>query len=161
MTGLPFDYREVQKIAGGVAEERHDTVVFPHRLDPEKQPHLFEQMAHRLSIHEWRFLRTMQEFTTKERYYRQLANAKVSVSFSLQETFGYAMLESAALGCRLVVPDRLSYRETVPEAAFYQSFEQSIEKVWTEMRTPWMPEYDLDRYLPEAVVERMLAYLTV
>ena len=43
------------------------------------------------------------------------------VSFELQETFGYSTVEAMALQCCVIVPDRLSYVETVPPQHRYQN----------------------------------------
>ena len=56
----------------------------------------------------------MQETANRDEYFKLLAKSKIMVSFALQETFGYSTLEAMALGNFVVVPDRLSYRETVP-----------------------------------------------
>ena len=106
VTGLPFDYEEIRTMAG--KPKKLDRIVFPHRLNEEKQPHLLNEVTKGLG---WEVLRTMDVFTDKKNYYKQLAESKIAISFALQETFGYAMLEALALGCICFVPDRLSYRE--------------------------------------------------
>jgi glycosyltransferase involved in cell wall biosynthesis len=50
---------------------------------------------------------------TKERYYRILGLSRVVVSFAMQENYGTAMNEAAALGCWNVAPNWKCYPETV------------------------------------------------
>jgi|21_taG_2_1085346.scaffolds.fasta_scaffold06650_2 glycosyltransferase involved in cell wall biosynthesis len=101
---------------------KEDIVVFPHRLATEKQPHLFDKLIEEYKEKypndkiEW--IKTKDVWTNKKEYYKLLSRAKVSVSFALQETFGIAMLESMNLGCIPFAPNRLSYRETLPDNLF-------------------------------------------
>jgi len=124
VTGLPFYPDEVSKFAKPFSE-RNIRVICPHRLDPEKQPFLFEELRERFSP----FLFTYPIFKSKEEYYSQLGNAKVAVSLALQETFGYAMLEATAAGCVPLVPDRLSYQEIYPEDYRFKAWDELLEKI--------------------------------
>lgn len=90
---------------------KEDIVVFPHRLDEEKNPEVFQYMSIMCQKRGWKFLRTKDDWTTKDNYYRQLSMAKVAVSFADQETWGIAMQEALFCRCFPVVPDRLSYSE--------------------------------------------------
>jgi hypothetical protein len=119
----------------GRGEERQvkeDIVVFPHRLAPEKEPEAFGQVQERYEEKygvgpEW--VRTKDVCQTKDDFYRLLGRSKVAFSSALQETFGIAMLEAYNLGCLPVVPDRLSYRETIPTRYRYQTLEQAVEVI--------------------------------
>jgi glycosyltransferase involved in cell wall biosynthesis len=107
VTGLPFEASEVRS---PVMVEESKIVVFPHRLDPEKRPDLFDELAKRFEdMPEWKFLKTKEHTKTKEEYYRLLGISKIAVSFAEQETFGYAMLEAIANYCYPIVPCTLSY----------------------------------------------------
>jgi hypothetical protein len=92
-------------------------IVFPHRFNIEKQPVNFVH----LKIPEgWRTKHTASVWAkTKREYYEVLAESKICVSFSLQETFGIAMVEAVLLGCIPLVPDRLSYKEMYPDEYRY------------------------------------------
>lgn len=112
-------------------QEKENIVVFPHRLAPEKQPHLFDQLKKEYTKKyndkiEW--IKTKDVWTNKDNYYKLLAKAKVSVSFALQETFGIAMLESLNLGCIPYAPNRLSYKETLPDH-LYNDMNDLIDKI--------------------------------
>jgi len=108
VTGLPFEYKEVQRPA-----EKENIIVFPHRLDPEKRPEMMAYLKEELEkagITNWKCIRTKDVTKTKEEYFQLLGKSKIAVSFALQETFGYAMLECMANGCIPIVPNSLSYK---------------------------------------------------
>ena len=56
-------------------------------------------------------------------YRRMLAESDVVLSTALQEFQGLAVMEAVAQGCVPCVPDRLAYRDWVPDAARAPSFE--------------------------------------
>lgn len=96
------------------------TIVFPHRLAPEKRPELFDLLIKKskeqlLLLKDCNFLRTKDIYTTKELYYKTLLDSDIAVSFALQETWGIAMQEAALANCIPLVPDRLSYSELFPQ----------------------------------------------
>lgn len=107
VTGLPIYPDFVNEIT------KKNIVVFPHRLAPEKNPQMFEQLADAVSkeLPEWKFIRSKDVCNSKQEYYELLNTAKIAVSFADQETFGIAMIEATLCGCIPVVPDRLSYSE--------------------------------------------------
>ncbi len=120
VTGLPFYREPFKKLA---RRERDNIVVFPHRLDPEKRPELFDAMAHALrpQFPDVRFIKTQdQENRRKKAYYNLLSRAKVAVSFAEHEMWGYGMLEATALGCIPVMPNCLSYKELYPLRYLYE-----------------------------------------
>ena len=65
------------------------------------------------------------------------------VSFADQETFGYSTLESMALQNIVVVPNKLSYTETVPERSRYNTIEEAFEKVKYALLNYTNPNYDI------------------
>lgn len=111
VTGLPFHMVDVYDSLGGDIIAKENIVVFPHRLDEEKRPWLFDRLAYDLRKTGWKFIKSKDVTKTKLEYYQLLAKAKVAVSFAEQETFGYAMLEALTFGCIPVVPNKLSYKE--------------------------------------------------
>jgi hypothetical protein len=128
VTGLPFYPDEIVTNERKQMVKIHNSIVFPHRLDPEKHPEKFDMMRENELI-PWLCTRTVDHFTTKDKYYDELAHHTVAVSFADQETFGYAMLEATALGCYPLVPDRLSYQEMYPRKFRYQTHEELIGKI--------------------------------
>lgn len=132
VTGLPFRWTDVYRPKNPIFFSKEKIVVFPHRLDSEKRPDLFDEMRGVLEplFPEWSFLKTKEETKTKEQYYHLLNRAAISISYAEQETFGYAMLESVANDCLAIVPNALSY-STMPmyTGMKFSSFEESIECV--------------------------------
>lgn len=110
-TGLPFDMEDVYETTGKEKVSKENIVVFPHRLDDEKRPWLFDRLAYDLRKTGWKFLKTKDITKTKDEYYQVLAKSKIAISFAEQETFGYAMLEALTFDCVPVVPNKLSYKE--------------------------------------------------
>lgn len=93
---------------------KNNTIVFPHRLDIEKNPHYFKESIERLPSKikkGWNFILTKEKQTNKKDYYKILHESKISVSFADQETWGIAMIESVFAGCLPLVPNKLSYKE--------------------------------------------------
>lgn len=118
---------------GNIVKE--NIVVFPHRLDKEKQPELFAKLAERFKDSGWEFIATKGVANlTKQKYYEILAKSKISISCALQETFGIAMVESVLLGCMPLVPDRLAYKEMYPSHYRYNDFDDLCFKLKEYMR---------------------------
>lgn len=95
--------------------KRDRIVVFPHRLAPEKQPHLFKELEKQyfeiFGDDGTKFIRTRDVCSNKKEYYDTLAKSRVSVSLAKQETFGIAQQEASALGCWVLNPMCCSYPE--------------------------------------------------
>jgi len=134
VTGLPF-YKKPE--FENPVEKEH-IVVFPHRLDPEKQPEIFDRMAEKFKdkYPAWKFVKTIEICNSKQEYYEVLRKSMISVSCALQETWGIAMLESVCAGCVPLVPDRLSYSEMYPDHFKYQNFFQSLEHIISLLEYP-------------------------
>lgn len=122
-------------------QQRGRVVVFPHRLAPEKQPHLFEAIreAHqaRYPDRPTQWVRTRDVYTDKAAYYRLIGRARCAVSCALQETFGIAMQEAVALGAYAVAPRRLSYPEVLRTGGtLYDTVEDAAEQVEVALASP-------------------------
>lgn len=145
VTGLPFYAENLRNKYGNANKE--DIVVFPHRLNEEKRPELFDELStiiHNLDSN-IKCIKTLEVTNTRDEYFRLLAKSKVMVSFALQETFGYSTLESMALGNKVFVPNDLSYVETVPECDRYNYldlFEMAINIIHF-IKNYKSPNYDL------------------
>jgi len=79
-----------------------------------------EQFGHRLQ--HWGFLEQRAD------YDRLLNEADIALSTALHDFQGLSMLEAMASGCVALAPDRLAYREYVPQAQRYASHEQNPEQ---------------------------------
>lgn len=108
-----------QQYADSVMKE--NLVVFPHRLDEEKDPEAFDALARRFEGSGFRFAKTKELCSTKQEYYVLLHKAKVAVSCAWQETWGIAMQEAVFADCFPIVPSRLSYAEMYPECFQYNN----------------------------------------
>jgi glycosyltransferase involved in cell wall biosynthesis len=109
VTGFPI---HPQPSTGLFKED--NLVVFPHRLDPEKQPALFYELRDKASNYGLECIASRDVCHTKAEYYELLERAAFAVSYAQQETWGIAMQEAVFAGCVPIVPDRLSYREMYP-----------------------------------------------
>ena len=79
-----------------------------------------EGFGHR--IEHWGFL------ASREDYDQLLRQADIVVSTALHDFQGLSMLEAMASGCVPLAPDRLAYREYVPDLCRYRSFEQDAKR---------------------------------
>jgi len=129
VTGFPFRMEYTIKT-------KENIVVFPHRLDWEKNVKEFDKLSKILSpkYPNWRFIKTFGMIEGKGGYYNVLSRAKVAVSCAYQETWGIAMMECADLGCHCVVPNSLSYPEMYPDECRYNSFEKLLKLVELAMK---------------------------
>ncbi len=111
VTGFPLPVHI--KLTEDDYEKKENIVVFPHRLDDEKNPQEFDILKCRLEgeYPDWEFIYTKEKCKTKQEYYELLKRAKIALSFSEQETWGIAQQEAFMSGCIPIVPNRLSYPE--------------------------------------------------
>jgi glycosyltransferase involved in cell wall biosynthesis len=126
VTGLPIYPEFVEQ------RSKRDIVVFPHRLDPEKNPQTFYDMMNGMPediIEKWLFYSTAQLCDTKQGYYDILNDSSISISFAEQETWGIAMVESVLCGCVPLVPNRLSYQELYSSEFRFDSLEECKTKL--------------------------------
>lgn len=130
------------KITPDYGSIKKDLVVFPHRLDKEKQPELFDQLQKQYQDKIY-FIKTKEVASNKQEYYDILKYAKVAVSFAKQETFGIAMLEACVHGCIPIVPDDLSYSEMYPSVFKYKlaDKEEMIQNIKLKIRL-FIDNYD-------------------
>lgn len=106
IVGFPFDY--LQDICKP-SDQKEDIILFPHRIAPEKQPEIFEDLAK--SLPQYKFIFCQKEHLTKDMYYDLLKRAKIVFSANLQETLGISCYEGLLCDAIPFVPNRLSYPE--------------------------------------------------
>lgn len=111
--------------------KKENIVVFPHRLDVEKGPNVWENIIEVLSprLPHWDFISTKEATNDKEEYYQILNRSKIAVSCARQETWGIAMQECLFCDCFPVVPNRLSYPEMYVSEFIYNSTEELVDKI--------------------------------
>lgn len=102
---------------------KRDLILFPHRLAPEKQLPIFEDLRQHLPQYDFK---VCQEYPlSKNEYHNLLGESKMIFSANLQETLGISWYEGALVGAIPMVPDRLSYKEMALDTFKYPS-------EWTE-----------------------------
>ncbi|MEM1044243.1 MAG: hypothetical protein AAGI91_16670 [Bacteroidota bacterium] len=135
VTRLPFYSAEVAAATSAVKKE--PKIAYPHRLVPEKTPETIDVLLREFGKES--VVVTRQLTRTRQEYYDLLATCAVTVSNSRQETFGYSMLEAAALGSTPVVPRRLCYPEMYPEEFLFNDEDDMINKVAKFIEKPMDP----------------------
>jgi hypothetical protein len=123
VVGWPMEYMD-DLMSNVKTDKKKDLVLFPHRIAPEKQLEIFEDLANELSD-DAEFVVCQKKKLTKKQYHTMLGKAKIVFSANLQETLGISMYEGALCGAAPMVPDRLSYTEMYDDAFKYPS-------EWTE-----------------------------
>jgi glycosyltransferase involved in cell wall biosynthesis len=142
IVGWPMEYlRDI--MAPYKNMEKRDTIVFPHRLAPEKQLDIFKDLQQELP--EYEFIVCQEQELTKNEYHNILGEAKIVFSANLQETLGISAYEAMLVGAIPMVPDRLSYTEMYDEEFKYPS-------EWTE-------SWDSYKQHKKKVVERIRKYM--
>jgi hypothetical protein len=129
VTGLPIYPEFVED-----NPKKENIIVFPHRLDKEKQPGRFYELAMQNPIPGWNYIFSKEACKTKKEYYDLLNKSRIAVSFALQETWGIAMQEATMCGCIPLVPNRLSYSVMYPNSFQYKTIEE-LEKVIKNITT--------------------------
>ena len=112
--GYPLEYiRELKNTS-----KKENIVVFPHRLNADKAPHVFDAIRnyvhdelHRKDI---LFFKTQEQDLSKDGYYEFLKRCKVVFSANKHENLGIGTFEAMTAGCIPLVPDKLSYAEMYP-----------------------------------------------
>ena len=118
IVGWPMEYM-YELLAPYMKTPKENKVIFPHRIAPEKQPEIFEDLA--ASMPEVEFFFAQKQRLSKHEYYRHLASSKIVFSANLQETLGISVYEGASMGVFPLMPDRLSYKEMWPKDSLYPS----------------------------------------
>lgn len=122
-TGLPFEYLKPLLSPLGESTKKKNLVLFPHRIAPEKQIDIFNDLSKEIPELEWVVCQS--NALSKNEYHQMLSEAKIIFSANLQETLGISMMEGMLVGAHPMVPDRLSYHEMYPDTYKYPS-------IWTE-----------------------------
>lgn len=95
------------------SNKKEDIVVFPHRLNEDKAPWIFDELkeeVHKTHPHIV-FAKTQEMNMSKEGYYEFLKKCKVVFSANKHENLGIGTFEAMSAGCIPLVPNKLSYAE--------------------------------------------------
>jgi glycosyltransferase involved in cell wall biosynthesis len=117
-TGWPMEYLS-ETLEDYNSHNKENTILFPHRLAPEKQVDIFRDLAKELP--QYNFVICQEQDLSKAEYHSLLGRAKVVFSANLQETLGISWYEGALVGTIPMVPDRLSYTEMAKKEFKYPS----------------------------------------
>jgi hypothetical protein len=120
--GWPMEY-EADQMLPYKHMQKTNTILFPHRIAPEKQPEIFRDLADSMPEYEW--IVCMEQGYTKNDYHNALGTAKLVFSANLQETLGISWYEGLLVDTIPMIPDRLSYSEMAIDEFKYPS-------EWTE-----------------------------
>lgn len=137
VVGWPMEYL-TGLLAGQRQTTKHNVILFPHRLSPEKQPQIAEKIELNLPGYEVAF--AQKERLTKPEYHALLGVSVAVFSANLQETLGIGVFEGLLCGAVPIVPNRLSYTEMYPGHCYPSH--------WTE--TPELADHhmkDLCRFI--------------
>lgn len=123
-TGWPMEFME--DVVKNFVIEKTDTIVFPHRIAPEKQVDIFLDIAKTLPQYE--FVVCQSTSLSKKEYYDIMARSKITFSCSLQETLGLGQgVDGPLFECIPLSPNRLSYSE------IFSGFNEFLyNSKWTE-----------------------------
>jgi hypothetical protein len=117
-SGWPMEYME-DTLTPFKNMEKRKSILFPHRIAPEKNPEIFEEL--KLLLPEYEFIMCQQQTLTKDEYHNMLGEAALVFSANTQETLGISCYEALCVGTLPIVPDRLSYMEMYPGQMKYPS----------------------------------------
>lgn len=133
--GYPLDYlSDIANLAS--FESKNKMVIFPHRLNDDKAPYIFDYIrnfvSNTLDRKDIEFVKTQELSLSKSDYYKKLAEAQVVFSANRHENLGIGTFEAMMLGAFPVVPDKLSYKEMYPKVYKYQTTENmySDQEYW-------------------------------
>ena len=118
LTGWPMDYlTEILKPYSKLKKKQ--SIVFPHRIAPEKQLNIFKDLEKQMPQYKW--IVCQESKLTKDEYHTILGESTMVFSANQQETYGISMIEGLICNSIPLVPDRLSYHEMYLDAFKYPS----------------------------------------
>jgi len=117
VVGFPLDIQNLRLRYPGTINKDSEYVVFTGRKTVEKGYPIIQELIQA----GYPVINSLDASRSKEDYYNLLLGSSGVISPCLQETFGIGVVEGMALGCVPIVPDRLSYQETVPKEYRYSN----------------------------------------
>ena len=133
--GYPLDYlADIQGLSSFEAKKK--MAIFPHRLNDDKAPYIFDYIAkfvrEEMGRKDIEFVKTQELGLSKKEYYEKLNEAMLIFSANKHENLGIGTFEAMMLGACPMVPDKLSYKEMYPEHYKYEAKDEmySDESYW-------------------------------
>ena len=123
--GLPMEYME-GSLSLYENMPKRNLILFPHRMAPEKQPAIFQDL--KKAMPQYEFVVCQEKQLSKNEYHNLLGSAKLIFSANLQETLGISWYEGVLLNVIPMIPNRLSYKEmALSEFAYPSEWTQDME----------------------------------
>lgn len=190
VTGNPFDSKEaiaISKTKITSVEKRENIIVFSHRFDIEKRPNIFMDLMEKLwqerkdfkvvittsrekfrsnsqklikQLKSSKFPYEIKENLSKAQYYQELSRAKVFVSTTIEENFGYCLLEAIIFGCAPIVKNNYAHPEILEndKRFLYEDKNQALEMISKMLDNPISCRKYADKY--DKSLERMIKIMT-
>jgi len=181
VTGNPWNTKEALCIVGKF--EKRNQIIHSNLPDWRKRPNLFLNLVPLIkkarpdvnivlttSRREWGtgWLRNcaldlqekgyleIKEDLLKSEYYKILAESKVMFSATMQETFGYCIVEAMTFDTIPIVPNRLSCPEVVnwDSRLLYKDLDEALEKVFFALDNKMALRSYAKKY--DTVIDRMI-----
>ncbi len=133
VTGFPIYPQQLKNL------EKQKIVLFPHRLDPEKNPDkwdVFVKKYEKSIPPDWTFVRKSKSYLPKKEYYDLLEKANIVISMADHENWGIVMQEALFANCIPFVPNRLSYPELFLPCFQYETEIELFEKIFYAIVNP-------------------------
>jgi len=127
VVGFPMDWELEIKTRINKINKKADLIVFPHRLDKEKNPQQFDEL--KKEFQQYNFIKTLEVTKNKYEYYNLMNKAKICFSASNQETFGIGTVEALMMNVIPLVPNRLSYIELYDRSFIYNNIKEAKIKL--------------------------------
>lgn len=127
VVGFPMNWSNEISSRVLINNEKRDIIIFPHRLDKEKQPHIFDKLEK--VYPKYKFIKSLNVTKDKKDYYELMNKSKICFSASLQETYGIGTVEAVCMGVIPLVPNRLSYVEMYDRMFRYDSYNEARAKL--------------------------------
>ena len=123
--GWPMEYME-GSLSLYENMPKRNLILFPHRMAPEKQPAIFQDL--KKAMPQYEFVVCQEKQLSKNEYHNLLGSAKLIFSANLQETLGISWYEGVLLNVIPMIPTRLSYKEmALSEFAYPSEWTQDME----------------------------------
>lgn len=149
--GQPYDY--LSTIFDGASfEAKRKMVIFPHRLNEDKAPWVFDLIRdyvhNTLGRTDIDFVKTQELNLDKQAYYQMMKEAMVIFSANKHENLGVGTFEAMMLGAYPMLPNKLSYKEMYPADYKYPTIPDMYEP---EMADFW-------QVVADEIVEKVDGY---
>ena len=178
VTGNPWNASEVLGMVNPLPK-KENIVIFPHRWDFDKRPNIFLNLTYyyKKRFPDWKFIVTtsrphfrstspwleelalkavedgvieIKDGLTKTEYYEWMAKAKIMVSTTVFESWGYITTEAITFGTYPLVPNNFSYQTIMSKENLYSDYDELFDKLGKLMKEDNCTPYRNDWYMKYA-----------